>query len=81
MAIKKERKKIFDFSLLKKVFHFAAPYKKKFYLSVFLSVVLAIIAPLRPYFIQVPINTFIKDHNARWLILIIFFLKPFCFLF
>ena len=70
MPSKKVRKKIFDFSLLKKVFHYASPYKKKFYLSIFLSIVLAVIAPLRPFLIQVTINTFVKDHNTRWLILI-----------
>ncbi len=70
MPAKKIRKKIFDFTLLKKVFHYAAPYKKKFYLSIFLSIVLAVIAPLRPFLIQVTINTFVKDHNTQWLILI-----------
>ena len=70
MAEKKVRGKIFDLSLLRRVFQFAAPYKKKFYLSIILSVVLALISPLRPYLIQYTINTFIKDRNTSWLILI-----------
>ena len=70
MAEKKIRGKIFDLSLLRRVFQFAAPYKKKFYLSIILSVVLALISPLRPYLIQYTINTFIKDRNTSWLILI-----------
>lgn len=70
MQPKKQRGKIFDVSLLRKVFRFAAPYKNKFYLSIFVSVVLAIIAPLRPYLIQFTVNSFIRDHNTRWLILI-----------
>ena len=67
---KKIRRKIFDFSLLRKVFRYAAPYKNKFYLSIFLSIVLAVISPLRPYLIQVTVNNFIKDRNSYWLILI-----------
>jgi len=67
---KKFGKKIFDLTLLKKVFRFAAPYKNKLYLSIFLSIVLAIISPLRPYLIQYTINNFIKDRNTYWLILI-----------
>ncbi|HEV8079342.1 MAG TPA: ABC transporter ATP-binding protein [Chitinophagaceae bacterium] len=63
-------KKIFDFTLLKKVFRFAAPYKKKLYTSIFLSVVLAVISPLRPFLIQYTVNNFIKDRDTYWLILI-----------
>jgi ATP-binding cassette subfamily B protein len=63
-------KKIFDFTLLKKVFHFTAPYKKKLYISIFLAVVLAIISPLRPFLIQYTVNNFIKDRDTYWLILI-----------
>ncbi len=70
MPEKTIRRTIFDFSLLRRVFRFAAPYKNKFYLSIFLSVVLAAISPLRPYLIQVTVNNFIKNHNLHWLILI-----------
>ncbi len=49
-------KKIFDISLLRRVFRFASPYKNKFYTSLFLSVFLALIAPIRPFLIQVTIN-------------------------
>ncbi len=70
MPEKKERKKFLDFGLLRKVFAFAAPYKKKFYISIVLSVALAIISPLRPYFIQYTVNHFIKDKDVHWLVLI-----------
>jgi len=70
MPGKKTRGKIFDFSLLRKVFRFAAPYKNKFYLSIFLSIILAVLSPLRPFLIQVTVNTYIKDSNTKWLILI-----------
>jgi len=57
-------KKIFDFTLLRRVFRFAAPYKKRFYLSLFLSVLLAAMAPLRPFLIQVTINNGLKGNEA-----------------
>ena len=56
----KAKRKIFDFSLLRRVFHFAAPYKNKFYGSLVLAIVLAIIAPVRPLLIQLTINDGIK---------------------
>lgn len=59
----KPKKKIFDFSLLKRVFHFAAPYKNKFYGSLALSVLLAILAPVRPFLIQLTINDGIKGDS------------------
>jgi len=70
MPEKKKRKKLLDFSVLKRIFAFTAPYKKKLYLSVLLSVLLAVISPLRPYLIQYTVNNFIKDGNIHWLILI-----------
>jgi ATP-binding cassette subfamily B multidrug efflux pump len=56
-----KRKKIFDFSLLKRVFYFAAPYKNRLYLSVGLSILLAVITPVRPYLIQVTVNNYIRS--------------------
>ena len=55
---------------MKKVFSFAAPYKRKVYISVILSIVLALLSPLRPYLIQYTINIFIADKNMYWLVLI-----------
>ncbi|HTS43426.1 MAG TPA: ABC transporter ATP-binding protein [Puia sp.] len=56
-----KKRKIFDFGLLKRVFRYAAPYKKRLYLSITLSVLLAVIAPLRPFLIQVTVNSYIKN--------------------
>src|SRR5436190_3180734 len=55
----KSQKRFFDFALLRRVFRYAAPYKKKFYLSVVLAIVLAAITPVRPILIQITINKFI----------------------
>jgi ATP-binding cassette subfamily B multidrug efflux pump len=59
-----KRKKIFDFSQLRRVFQYAAPYKSRLYLSVFLSILLAILSPLRPFLIQVTINDYIRKGSA-----------------
>jgi ATP-binding cassette, subfamily B, multidrug efflux pump len=56
-------KKKLNISVLKRVFAFAKPYKKKFYLSIFLSLFLAVIAPLRPLLIQLTINHGINDKS------------------
>jgi len=54
-------------ALLRRVFQYAAPYKKKFYWSVVLAIVLAIITPIRPMLIQLTVNDYIGgDKNARF---------------
>src|SRR3954462_13631322 len=55
-----EKKKIFNFSLLRRVFTFTAPYRGRLYLSMIMSVVLAVVSPIRPYLIQVTVNKYIK---------------------
>ncbi|HVZ57041.1 MAG TPA: ABC transporter ATP-binding protein [Chitinophagaceae bacterium] len=52
-------KKLFDFSLLRRVIGYAAPYRKKFYLSIGLSILLAVLTPLRPLLIQLTVNRYI----------------------
>jgi len=53
-------KKIFDFSQLRRVLQYTAPYKKWFYGSISLSILLAVISPLRPFLIQFTVNTYIR---------------------
>jgi len=64
MSEEKKRKKIFDFSLLKRVFSYAAPYKRRLYISVILSILLALLSPLRPFLIQITINDYIRKGSA-----------------
>ena len=52
----KEPKKIFQLSLLKRVFSFVQPYRFVFLASVFLSIILAFTTPVRPYLIQATVN-------------------------
>jgi ATP-binding cassette subfamily B multidrug efflux pump len=59
-------KKVFDFSLLKRVFQFAAPYKNKFVWSIVLAIFLAVISPIRPWLIQLTINTGMQPGAEVW---------------
>ena len=58
--MEKGKKTIFDFSLLKRVFQFAAPYRTKFYISVSFAIILAVITPIRPFLIQKTVNVYIQ---------------------
>ena len=60
-------KKIFDFENLRRVFQFAAPYKKRFYFSIWLAVFLAIITPVRPYLIKITVDKFIASKMLDWI--------------
>lgn len=62
-TLSETKKSFFDFALLRRVFTYATPYKKKFYLSVALAIVLAIITPIRPMLIQKTVNEYIA-HSA-----------------
>ena len=61
------KKGFFDFALLRRVFHYAAPYKKKFYLSVVLAIVLAVITPVRPMLIQLTVDKYIT-HSVAYMV-------------
>ncbi len=60
MAEDVKKKKIFEFSLLGRVFHYASPYKNRLYGSIALSILLAVLAPLRPFLIQLTMNDYIR---------------------
>ncbi len=59
-----KKRKIFDFSLLRRVFGYAAPYRKRVYISIALSILLAVLSPLRPFLIQLTINDHIRSGAA-----------------
>lgn len=62
------QKTFFDFALLRRVFRYAAPYRKKFYLSVTLAILLAIVTPVRPMLIQLTVNRYIANEAVAMLI-------------
>jgi ATP-binding cassette subfamily B multidrug efflux pump len=50
-------------SLLKRVFQYVKPYRKIFILAIILTILLALIAPARPFLIQYTLDNYImKDH-------------------
>lgn len=65
-----QKKKLFDFRLLGRLFSFAGPYRGGFIFSMFMSVVLAILSPLRPYLIQISVDKYIAGRMLEGLIYI-----------
>jgi len=60
MSLKVGRRKIFNFSLLSRVLRFAAPYKRRFIISVILAIILALFSPIRPYLVQLTVNDYVR---------------------
>src|SRR6187401_808200 len=63
-------KKFFDFDLLKRVLRFAAPYKKRFYWSIALAIILAVFTPVRPILIQITVDRYISGGLWKWVLII-----------
>ena len=63
------KKKIFNVSLLGRVFLFVKPYRSFFYISLLLAIVMAVFAPVRPFLIQLTIDkaTGKAIHIPHWL--------------
>lgn len=61
MSTRSVAKKIFDFGLLRRVLRLASPYKRRFFISLALAIILALFSPVRPYLIQLTVNDYIKD--------------------
>lgn len=59
------KKKIFDFALLRRVFSYTVPYRRAFWISVILSVVLAIASPVRPMLINWTISHVIGNPDKE----------------
>ena len=68
------QKKIFDVSLLRRVFRFVKPYRSFFYISLLLAGVMAVFAPVRPFLIQLTIDkaTGKVIHIPHWLESVLF---------
>ncbi len=74
IMLKKEPKKVFNFSLLQRIFFFVKPYKNQFYLSLLLAIFMAIASPIRPYLIQLTVNTAIGKNTVlpKWVSSVLF---------
>jgi ATP-binding cassette, subfamily B, multidrug efflux pump len=65
-----EKKKIFNFSLLKRVIRYAKPYRKKFIISILLAFVISALTPIRPILIQQTVDKYIRNDMPRMIVLI-----------
>ncbi|MFH6983129.1 ABC transporter ATP-binding protein [Marinoscillum sp. 108] len=59
---------ILDLQILRRLFVFAKPYQKQFYLVVFLTIALAVLTPLRPWIIQYTIDNDVAIGNYNGLV-------------
>lgn len=60
-----------DFKVLKRLFGFAKPYMKQFYLLVFLTIFLALLTPIRPYIVQSAIDDYVPAGDYPGLVFMI----------
>lgn len=59
--------KAYDITLLKRVFNYVKPYKKTFAWSLFLTILIAALAPVRPLLIQYTLDKYILTTNKNGL--------------
>lgn len=60
--------KTYDWGLLKRVFAYAKPYKKEFFWSIFLTLLLAALAPTRPYLVQLTLDKYVFFNDSTGLL-------------
>lgn len=65
---------ILDIKVIRKLYQFVKPYIVWFYLLIFLTVALAVLAPTRPYFIQIAIDDYVTIGDKEGLLRIIYIL-------
>jgi ATP-binding cassette subfamily B protein len=77
LSLEKEKEssgEIVDMKVLQQLYSFVKPYKAQFYFLVFLTIAMAILAPTRPYFIQIAIDDYVAMGDAAGLVRIIYIL-------
>ncbi|MEY3564328.1 MAG: hypothetical protein RJA23_498 [Bacteroidota bacterium] len=77
MSLEKEKEsagEILDMKVLRQLYTYVKPYQKQFYFLVFLTLALAILAPTRPYLIQIAIDEHVAVGDAAGLLQIIYIL-------
>jgi ATP-binding cassette, subfamily B, multidrug efflux pump len=77
LSLEKENIKsgdIIDAQVLKKLYQFVKPYQVRFYFLVFLTIAMALLAPTRPYFIQIAIDDYVAVGDKEGLLNIIYLL-------
>lgn len=77
MSLEKEKEssgEIVDTKVLKQLYSFVKPYKAQFYFLIFLTVAMAILAPTRPYLIQIAIDEYVTIGDKNGLLQIVYIL-------
>lgn len=77
MSLEKEKTasgEIIDTQVIKQLYRYVKPYKSQFYFLVFLTILLALLAPTRPYFIQVAIDEHVAIGDSEGLMRMIYIL-------
>jgi len=77
LSLEKEKEsagEILDMKVLRQLYTYVKPYQKQFYILVFLTLALAILAPARPYLIQIAIDEHVAVGDAAGLLQIIYIL-------
>ncbi len=83
MSLEKEKEssgEIVDIKVLKQLYSFIKPYKAQFYFLVFLTIAMAILAPTRPYLIQIAIDEHVTIGDRGGLLKIVYILVGLMFL-
>jgi ATP-binding cassette subfamily B multidrug efflux pump len=57
-----------QFSLLRRLYGYALPYRRRFYTSLVLAILLALLTPIRPWLIQQTVNVYIAQNLVNLLI-------------
>jgi ATP-binding cassette subfamily B protein len=65
---------IIDLDVLRRIFEFVQPYKKRFYFLVVLTILVALLAPALPFFVQKTIDNYIIPGDYQGLIYMALFL-------
>lgn len=68
LAQKEGKKQVFNFRLLGRIIRIASPYKRRLNSSIVLAIVLAVMAPVRPWLINITVNDYIQNNVVEMLI-------------
>jgi ATP-binding cassette subfamily B multidrug efflux pump len=77
LSLEKEKEssgEIVDMKVLRQLYSFVKPYQKQFFFLVFLTIAMAVLAPTRPYLIQIAIDDHVALGDTGGLIRIIYIL-------
>lgn len=62
---------IIDFAVLKRILRFVQPYKARFYLVIFLTLLLGVLTPVRPYLIQYTLDHHVQNGDYQGMVNIV----------